>query len=450
MVGRLAALLLAFAAAVRADPLDRDIPKVLLEHHVPGAQIAVVRDGKLALMKGYGVASIEHAAKVTADTRFEIASTSKMFIATAIRQLADAGKLDLDDPVGKYLDHIPASWKPMRIRHLVAMDAGFPEDWDLFPWADVRDDYDDASMVATLAKLPLENPVGTRWHYASPGYALLGIIVTKVTGMPFQRYVAEHLLAPAGMTQTTYNDPAAVIAHRADGYRWSHDTLLRGFYVAPYLHARADVGLLSTARDLARWVIALDAGKIVANPERLYTPFRSDDGAHDLGYGYGWITGVLGGHRAVYHTGGFRTGFQTLLVRFPDDKLAVAINANCTGCGDALRHAVLRDVVPDFIDITVPTGADAHPDATAQLVTALKASRWLPDAVPDAAAMADHIAHAPSFDFVARHDLRHRKLQLQLHGLAVAEVVSLNVGGGVVLACYLDAQGRIVAVEDAD
>ena len=143
-------------ASARADKFDTELTKQLKADHVPGMSIAVVKDGKVIKLGAYGVANVEHGAKVTPATRFEIASMSKMFIATAVRMLADEKKLDLEDPLSKYFDKLPPAWKAMRIRHLVAMSAGFPEDWDVIGWSDVRDEYDDTSMLAAFAKLRIK------------------------------------------------------------------------------------------------------------------------------------------------------------------------------------------------------------------------------------------------------------------------------------------------------
>jgi D-alanyl-D-alanine carboxypeptidase len=434
------------ALPVHADKLDAELTKAMKADHVPGLSVAVVKDGRVVKLASYGVANVEHRAKATPATRFEIASMSKMFIATAIRILADDGKLSLEDPISKYLDHVPATWNGMRIRHLVGMSAGFPEDWDLMCWCDVRDEYDDKSMLDAFAKLKLLSPIGERYHYSSPGYAMLGMIVTKVTGKPFQDFVTQRVFAPAVLTDTSYNDPATVILDRADGYRFDSaaNAVKRGFYVAPYMHARPDVGILTTPRDLAKWIIAVEAGKVVKDPDRLFAPFSSDDGKHDLRYGYGWITTLMAGRRAFLHTGGFRTGFRSIIVRFPDERLTVIATMNCTGCGRTMVTKLLAHYLRE------DAGTTKEP-AAAQLIKALQdeaAGKRVPttfaaDALTSIADVLPALKDA-TVTFKARHDLRAAKLTS--HGQPLADYVSLRVkfpDEEVALELYRDDKGLV-------
>lgn len=451
-------LLLAFLASppARADALDSAIHRALAASHIPGAAVAVVRHGKIVKLGGYGLAHVEDGARVTTATRFEIASISKTFIGAAVRLLADEGKLDLEDPLSRYVEDVPESWKPMRLRHLLAMSSGLPEDWSLIPWTDVPMDRDDVSMLAEFRRLKLLSPVGTAWHYSGPGYAMLAMVVSQVSGMPFPTFVAERLLRPAGMTETTYNDPVAVVPGRAEGYRLAADgrTLLRGFHVAPYMHARPDTGMLSTARDLARWVVALESGKIVRDPERLFTPFTSDDGRRDLGYGYGWMTGIRGGRRVVFHTGGFRTGFKSLLVRFPDDDTTIALTSNGRGGGDRIFDAV--GVVLGLPDLTASTGADPDPAGTAHLVAGLSTLATHPDAtvfgpeltVRDPEDLREVLGQAREVAFVSRRSLAGRPVRW--HGHLLDDVLTLRAqtpGETVFLSCYRDGAGLVHAIE---
>jgi D-alanyl-D-alanine carboxypeptidase len=451
----LVAVVSLYALRVHADKLDGELTKAMQADHVPGLSVAVVKNGRVVKLASYGVASVEHRAKVTPATRFEIASMSKMFIATAIRILADEGKLDLEDPVSKYFDHLPATWKAMRVRHLVAMSAGLPEDWDLMCWCDVRDEYDDKSMLDAFIKLKLLSPIGERFHYNSPGYAMLGMIVTKITGKPFQDFVAQRVFAPAGLTETSYNDPTSVIVERADGYRFDRDAkaVKRGFYVAPYMHARADVGILTTPRDLAKWIVAVEAGKVVKDPERLFASFSSDDGKHDLRYGYGWISTLMAGRRAFLHTGGFRTGFSSFIVRAPDERLTMIMTMNCAGCG----HAAVSKVLAHYLQKPAGTAKDPDAAATTQLIKALQdaaagkgvASTFAADALTGIGHLLPALKDAP-LTFKARHDLRAAKVTW--HGQALADYVTLRVklpDDELGLELYRDDQGVVRDVEIA-
>ncbi|HEY5952363.1 MAG TPA: serine hydrolase domain-containing protein [Kofleriaceae bacterium] len=447
------------ARSAPADKLDAELAKTLKADNIPGLSFAVIKDGRVVRLGAYGLANVEHRVKVTTATRFEIASMSKMFIATAIRILADDHKLDLDDLLSKYFDKLPPAWKDMRIRHLVAMSAGLPEDWELMCYCDVRDEYDDKTMLDAFAKLKLLSPLGERFHYSSPSYAMLGMIVTKVTGKPFADFVTERIFKPAGMTESTYNDPAAVIASRADGYRLDDTTkaLKRGYYVAPYMHARADVGILTTPRDYAKFVIALDAGKIVKDPERLLAPFSSDDGKRDLRYAYGWTVGLVDGHRGAMHTGGFRTGFSTVILRLPDEHLTLITMTNRAGAGMSTLFGVLRHYVRGADD--KQSTKDPDPAATARLIKALQAAAagtvdpalFAADALSGIEDKLPAIAKA-TITFGARHALDGSRIRW--HGQPLADFVTLrikipNFDSEVGLDVYRDDKGVVRDIEPA-
>jgi hypothetical protein len=257
------------------------------------------------------------------------------------------------------------------------------------------------------------------------------------------------------MTETTYNDPAAVIAARADGYRFDPATssLRRGFYVAPYMHARADVGILTTPRDLAKWLAALEAGKLVKDPDRLFTTFSSDDGKHDLRYAYGWFTALIDGHRAVLHSGGFRTGFASQIMRFPDDHLALIMTTNCIKCG----HQTIATLVRAYLKSDTAPTKDPDTAGTERLIKALQAAATSPpDAAtfaPDALSpIADDLPGLKSatFTFRARHALAAK--QLSWHGHELADYLDLRVkppgeGSDLGLQVYRDAHGVVYDVE---
>jgi CubicO group peptidase (beta-lactamase class C family) len=222
------------------------------------------------------------------------------------------------------------------------------------------------------------------------------------------------------------------------------------------MHARADVGILTTARDLAKWAIALESGRILSRPERLFVPFTGSDG-RDLGYAYGWVTGVEGGHRMAMHNGGFRTGFRSSIVYFPDDALTIALVTNCSGCGGSLSRPIAAYYLKDFIDVPQAARVDDKPDDSAKLIAALRslasgkmdAAVFAVDAVPDLSDVADALKNA-ELSVVARHDLRSRKLRA--HGRELADLVLVKVATKQVfhLGLYRDGDGKVQFVEPID
>src|SRR5262245_22809038 len=173
----LTSLVFIAVAAAHADELDDRITAAMKEQDTPGLTLAVVQNGAIARLGAYGFGNVEWEAKTTDSTRFEIASISKMFAGAAVRILIEDGKLDVEDPVSKYLPEIPGAWADMKVRHLLTMSSGLPEDFaseSIPDSADVATPYDDASMLKAFAGLKMEAPIGTEFHYSGPNYAMLG------------------------------------------------------------------------------------------------------------------------------------------------------------------------------------------------------------------------------------------------------------------------------------
>lgn len=273
----------------------------------PGAAVAVVLDGRVVLMKGYGLADIGRAKPVTPSTIFRIASITKSLTATAVLQLVDAGKLKLDDPVSHYLPEIPAG---IRVSHLLTHTAGIP---DFIPYAE-------------MLRRPLEFEPGSRLNYSNNGYEILGRLIGKVTGKSWDAVAREQIFAPLGMNGTGYDLGAAMPA-RATGYLLGKNGY-EPISVPDARDASAAGGLFSTVEDLVRFEEAFAAGKLL-RPEtarRAWTPVALPGGRSGA-YGYGWTLLTHRGVREVSH-GGDITGFNSYLAIYPDEKLAVVVLSN--------------------------------------------------------------------------------------------------------------------------
>ncbi|HXH61975.1 MAG TPA: serine hydrolase domain-containing protein [Fimbriimonadaceae bacterium] len=449
-------LSLVFPGLAVATGLDTAMKKVMKEGHVPGLTFAVTENGKIIKTGHYGVASLELRAPCSDATRFEIASMSKMFAGAAALILIDEGLLSLDDPVSKFFTGLPATWDGMKIRDLLGMSTGLPEDWNVIPWADVLTNYDENSMMEEFKSLKMLSGVGEEFHYSSPGYAMIGMIVEKISKQPLKVFVRDHIFRPAGMTESSYVDPVAVVPGRADGYQLQNDGVhvKRGYYVTPYMHARADAGILSTARDFARWVVALRAGRIVKNPDRIFEPFRSRSGV-PLDYGYGWFISPYRGLRAFQHTGGYRTGFSSDVVYFPASDVSVTVLTNLSG-------APLDDLVDVLAQMYVPGFHAPKPDVdkdkaeTGKLIAALKSlakERRYPDLIQDHSmsveVAAARLGAVKEYRFAGRYDLSGRGATALGVPLTSAIALELDFGkSSHELLFYFDKQGHVVHIGD--
>src|SRR6202163_1572581 len=238
--------------------VDRILRSYAAEKKIPGMVWGVVIDGRLAHTGTFGVRDRTSNDPVTTGTAFRIASMTKSFTALAILKLRDEGKLSLEDPVAKWLPEfarmeLPTrDTPPLRIRQLMSHSAGFPED---NPWGDQQLSATDAQLTERLRiGIPFSTPPGTRYEYSNYAFALLGRVVTKASGVAYERYVRSEILNKLKMDSTTFEFSEAPAINRAVGYRLQPD----GTYLeeAPLPHGAfgAMGGLLTTAADLGKYV----------------------------------------------------------------------------------------------------------------------------------------------------------------------------------------------------
>jgi len=300
------------------------------EKRTAGVSVAVVKNGRTVLAKGYGFADLENDVPATAETVYRIGSITKQFTSAAIMRLAEQGKLSLDDTLQKFLPDFPSQGNRVTVRHLLSHTSGIKSYTSLGPkWARVvRLDLAPDSVVALFANEPFDFRPGDEWRYDNSGYFLLGMIIEKLSGKPYGQYLQDEFFTPLGLKSTIYCDQAPLIRHRAQGYAPRPGG---GFINAEPLSMTqpyAAGSLCSTVNDLAAWTLALSSGKVVspASYKLMTTPGTLNDGK-PLTYGFGLGIGTLGGHRQVSHNGGIN-GFISELHHYPDDSLVTVVLTN--------------------------------------------------------------------------------------------------------------------------
>jgi D-alanyl-D-alanine carboxypeptidase len=340
---------------VRADALDDAIERMMLARQVPGLAVIVVKDGKIVRERGYGMANVEHRVPVTPDTVFQSASTGKTFTAALVLLLERDGKLTLDDPISRYLDNTPTAWKAITIRHLLTHTSGLS---DPYTKIDLRKDYSDDELIALEASLPVLSAPGERFAYSNAGYHLLGFICNRVGGQYFGDQLRERIFVPLGMTTASVISESDIVPGRAAGYERIDGKLQNQRWVAPSLNRTADGTIQLSARDLARWSMALDGDSVLDARAKAasWTPARLNDGS-SAPYGFGWYVGSQQGHRVVQHGGAWQ-GFKAALARYPDDRLTVVVLANSA----AARQGKIADMIAAHY---VPALATPRPPAIA-------------------------------------------------------------------------------------
>jgi serine beta-lactamase-like protein LACTB, mitochondrial len=333
--------------------------------HVPGASVAVSIEGGVAYAQGYGMADIEHSVPVTPATRFQSASTLKTITATAVLQLAEAHRLDVDAPIQRYCPAFPAKRWPVTARELMGHQGGIrpSRGADVFNrthYASVSD------MVRHLADDSLVFEPGTRVLYSNEGYGLLACAIEGASGKQYPDYVRDAVLTPAAMHSTVVDDFYTLVPNRSRSYivRTVENTKMwEGLWTPAHLAATklnepamADPvdmswepgagNYLTTPTDLVRFANALLAGTILADSLRAQEfadqPLR--DGKPS-GRGWGWSPGSVDGVFAPRMVGSNWTGSSAIMI-VPAWNVAVALSSN-------LEFEQPIDLVADIARIAV-------------------------------------------------------------------------------------------------
>jgi CubicO group peptidase (beta-lactamase class C family) len=310
----------------QTDNVDSFLQQKMKELRIPGMQIAVVQNGKIIFSKSYGYANLQDSVPVNKRSVFAINSCTKAFTGVAIMQLVEEGKVDLDAPVSRYVDDLPAAWQTVTIKQLLIHVSGIPEVLHFFdPVTHGLGKQTEDIVWEKVKAQPMQSKTGEQFSYNQTNYVLLGKVIEKLTGKPFAQIFRERQFQIAGMQSTLFGDSRDVIPHFAPTYRYQKITDGEGKYTANYTEfpffQRTGSGLNSTAEDMANWIIALQQGKLLKSKTSLMTLWKQ--GAYNDGTPTQWalgfgITKPSRKHRAVGMSGGGRSAFLI----YPEDDLA--------------------------------------------------------------------------------------------------------------------------------
>ena len=323
----------------RVDKTDNYIKTEMTNRHIPGVSVAVIRDGKVALARGYGFANLEYSIATTPDTVYEIASVTKPFTATAIMMLVEEGKVSLEDKIGKYLPQLPSIYGQLTVRQLLSHTGGLIKDVVPDYWKSQqfkRSDFTREEVVEMISKAPLDSRPGEKYAYSNIGYFLLGLIIEKVSGEPYEKYMADRIFRPLGMTSTAVATRMDIIKNRASGYSWDGINYHNAEFIG-LKHHFANGGIISTVLDLAKWDVALNSDRLLRRStlEQMWTPaqlnkgesVQTDNEGEKSFYGLGWFLGEYRGHKIIQHFGDL-PGFSAEIIQFPMERITIIVLCN--------------------------------------------------------------------------------------------------------------------------
>jgi CubicO group peptidase (beta-lactamase class C family) len=310
----------------------------------PGAAVMMIREGKPVFAKAYGMADIEKKVPCSTNTNFRLASVTKQFTAMGILILSERGKLSLDDKLTKFFPDFPKYGDAITVRHLLTHTSGVVDYDDPVP-AGFTDQLKDKDVLRIVsAHDGTYFPPGTKFRYSNSGYAILALIIEKVSHQSYAQFEKENIFDRVGMSNTVaYEKGISTVPNRAFGYAVTKG----GFEPADQSLTSAvlgDGGIYSSVVDMFKWDQALYtetlvSAKMLKDAYAVHSKKSDFDGS---GYGYGWY---VAGPDHVWHYGS-TCGFNTKIERFPQKKITVIVLTN-------RNDAKLSELTPKLLDLVM-------------------------------------------------------------------------------------------------
>ena len=329
-------------AASSVASIEKAVTAFMARVNAPGLSLAIGIDGHVRFENGYGLADIESFVPAQATTVYRLASVSKSITAVATMQLVERHQLSLDDTVGKWLPDLPTALRPITVRQLLSHQSGIrhytPQEDNSskhYPqhYASLRD------ALAIFKNDALVHAPGTRMTYSTYGYTLLGVIIEEASGQSYVDFVSDNIFKPLGMMHSRVDDPHTIVPNRSRGYAKTDAGPLRNAAFMDPSYKIPGGGWLSTAGDMVRIGLALQAGKLLKPGSfQQMTTMQRVQGQEDTFYGLGWIVegwGIPDAPRVpglVWH-GGVQQGVTTNLYMLLPHRTVVAVMANVEGEG---------------------------------------------------------------------------------------------------------------------
>ncbi|WP_422360973.1 serine hydrolase domain-containing protein [Reichenbachiella sp.] len=311
---------------------------------IPGAQVAVIKNKQVILRENFGYAEVAFGVPVGKSTIFSINSIAKVFAGTAIMQLVEQNKIDLNKPIGNYLDSLPKTWQKVTVRQLLSHTSGLPDIEDLENGGLIGGKGEAFAWEAVQNK-PLQFLAGEKFSYNATNYLLVQRIIERYGELSYVDFLQKNQFDVAGVDHIVFGSSYDVVKNKTATYSYYLKDKLTGEYVkgdmlyeimeefSPIL--RADAGAFATIDDLTKWLIALQSGKFISKEsmQQMWQPVPLNNGEFRgfggflNGYGYGWPVMRRASHSGVAPIGGGRAA----LIVYPEDDLTIILLTNLTG-----------------------------------------------------------------------------------------------------------------------
>jgi len=303
--------------------------KEWIQRGIPGLSLTVAMDGKIVYSEGFGFADLEERVPVWPTTKFRIGSISKPLTAVGLMELVEAGKVDLDAPVQKYVPSFPDKGSPITVRMVAGHLAGirhYKDEGEVL----IQKHYDNVlDGLKIFENDRLVSPPGAEFHYSSYGFNLLSAVIESASGQKFLDYMQEHVFDSIGLAHTTADQNTKIVEERSRFYEKEKDGTLEN---APYVdnsYKWAGGGFLSTSEDLVRFGTALLQPGVLkeATLKDMFTPQQTKSGK-PIEYGIGWFVRKSKSGKLIYEHSGGSVGGTSQLIIYPETHAVVALTTN--------------------------------------------------------------------------------------------------------------------------
>jgi CubicO group peptidase (beta-lactamase class C family) len=336
-----AALLFTSCGTTSSLPVPAAIDGIMKSYtdpSAPGASVLVMKNDSVVFKKGYGIADMESGTPVTAATNFRLASVSKQFTAMSVMLLAEQGMLSYEDRISKFFPDFPAYGFDITVRHLLTHTSGLVDYESVMPDTQTVQVHDADCLTLMHAVDSLYFPAGSRYAYSNTGYALLALIVEKVSGQRYADYLKKNIFDRTGMsTSVAFEEGISVVPNRAYGHSLI-DGAWRRTDQSSTSAVLGDGGIYSNVEEMSRWISSLWKYSLISKETQqlAWSDAALGDGS-TIDYGFGWHKQTYRGIRHPHH-GGSTRGFRNHILLLTDQKLMVVILTN-RNQGDPISEA---------------------------------------------------------------------------------------------------------------
>lgn len=341
----------------RADAIIKEA----LPNNEHGVAVLVARDGEILYEKYAGYANVKKQTAVEANTTFRIGSVTKQFTAAAILKLVEQDKMQLEDPLNKYIDDFPRDDK-ITIHHLLNHTSGIKSYTDQPDFIkSVGKSVATKELVDEIKALGFDFEPGEQWKYNNSAYYILGYLIEQQSGMSYEAFLKKHFFEPAGMENTGVYDNAKKYKMEALGYA-SEEGKMKLSMDWDMTRAGGAGNMYSTVTDLLKWNNFVFAGKAVRVDllEKAHTQLTLNDGSN-YPYGYGWGVGAFRGLEQIAHSGGLH-GFLTWLAYYPEIDVTVAVTSNASPPLKIVPGQLGKDMLEVFFEDQLESREEAEID----------------------------------------------------------------------------------------